>query len=189
MAETSILETISLSTTSPPVNINWDYIRPVTFRWRTGNNTKLFDLRLMINIEESIPGKPDEFQPRSLAWTLSDQLENTGGSSQMSFSVIGEEFYKFLAAELDESGNQVRRFISMEIEVRGAGAELLEFTRINLANSGITSSQVVPVYTNLSEGRGIFSSRTMASRKGLNISATTQDSLRDGQHTKNLNFQ
>ena len=107
----------------------------------------------------------------------------------MSFSVIGEEFYKFLSAELDSSSNQIRRFISIEIQVTGAGTELLEFTRINLANTGITSSQVVPVYTNLSEGRGIFSSRTSSSRIGLNISSVTRDSLRDGQHTKQLNFQ
>lgn len=187
-AETSILEEISLSSSSPSINVNWDYNRLVTFRWRTGSNTKLFDLRLIISIEESLPGKPDEFQDRSLVWVLTDELENTEGSSQVSFSILGEKFYQFLAAELEKDNGRVRRFISMEVQVTGVGAELLAFTRVNLANSGITSSQVIPVYTNLSEGRGLFSSRTVATRKGLNISSLSLDSLRNGEITKHLNF-
>ena len=188
-AETSILEKITLSNSSPPINVNWDYTRQVTFRWRTGANTKLFDLRLIINIEESLPGKPNELQDRSLVWILTDELENTEGSSQISFSVLGDSFYKFLAVELEEEDGVIRRFKNIEVQVIGAGVELLAFNRINLANTGITSSQVVPLYTNLSEGRGIFSSRTVATRKGLNISSLTRDSLRDGSFTEHLNFQ
>jgi hypothetical protein len=188
-AETSILEEIEISSSSPPININWDYVRPVTFRWRAGPAARLFDLRLIIHIQESIPGQPGQFQDRSLVWILTDDLENTEGSSQVSFSVLGEDFYRFLAAGLEEKSEIRRRFTGLEIQVTGAGAELLEFTRVNLANSGITSSQVVPVYTNLSEGRGIFSSRTTALRTGLNISAASRDSLRDGVFTRPLNFQ
>lgn len=188
-AETSILEEIEMSSSSPPINVNWDYIRPVTFRWRTGPAARLFDLRLTIRLQESIPGQPGQFQDRSLVWVLTDDLENTEGSSQVSFSVLGEDFYRFLAAELEEKSDIRRRFIGLEIQVTGAGAELLEFTRVNQANSGITSSQVVPVYTNLSEGRGIFSSRTTAVRTGLNISTASRDSLRDGVFTRHLNFQ
>lgn len=186
-AETAVLEDMSLSDSSPPINVNWAYDRQVTFRWRTGANTRLFDLRLVINIEEREPdGASSE---RSLTWVLTDQLENTEGSSQMSFSVIGEDFYKFLAGELEDADAKTRFFKNMEVQVVGGGVELLEFQRVNLANTGITSSQTPPVYTNLSEGRGIFSSRTQATRKGLNISSLSRDSLRNGIHTKHLNFQ
>lgn len=189
LAETSILEEIEISSSSPPININWDYIRPVTFRWRTGPAARLFDLRLIIHLQESLPGQPTQFQDRSLIWLLTDDLENTEGSSQVSFSIPGEDFYRFLAAELEEKSDIRRRFLSLEIQVTGAGVELLEFTRVNLANAGLTSAQIVPVYTNLSEGRGIFSSRTTALRTGLNISAASRDSLRDGMITRHLNFQ
>lgn len=188
-AETSILEEIEISSSSPPININWDYIRPVTFRWRTGPAARLFDLRLVIHLQESLPGQPAQFKDRSLVWVLADDLENTEGSSQVSFSILGENFYRFLAAELEAQSDLRRRFIGLEVQVTGAGAELLEFTQVNLANTGITSSQVVPVYTNLSEGRGIFSSRTTAVRTGLNISPASRDSLRDGLITRHLNFQ
>ena len=188
-AETSILERPVLSQSSPPLNINWAYDRFVTFRWRTDPDARLFELRLLIQLEESVANNPGVFQEKNLVWVLSDDLENAGRSSQLDFAVLGEDFYKFLASKLEEDAAKVRIFRKIDIQVTGVGEELLEFTRVNLANSGITGSQILPSYTNLSEGRGIFSSRATAFRQGLGLSAISRDSLRNGIHTKNLNFQ
>jgi hypothetical protein len=45
------------------------------------------------------------------------------------------------------------------------------------------------MYTNIPNGVGIFTSRSLAARKGLQITAQTADSLRAGKFTRQLNFQ
>ena len=82
-----------------------------------------------------------------------------------------------------------RKFISMNPVVIAGGKELAEFIRIKQANTGLTGSELVPTYTNLSEGLGLFTSKSTASRGELTLTPPTRDSLRNGQFTKTLNFQ
>jgi hypothetical protein len=76
----------------------------------------------------------------------------------------------------------------MDIQIWCAGHELEEFVKIAQANTGITSTQDIPTYTNLSEGLGIFTSRNVATHTGFKIGTVTLDSLRNGIVTKDLNF-
>jgi hypothetical protein len=77
----------------------------------------------------------------------------------------------------------------VDVQIAGAGQELIDLLDIIRINAGITSSQSIPKYTNISEGLGIFSSRATALRPNLVLDGVALDSLRIGIHTKNLNFQ
>ena len=70
-----------------------------------------------------------------------------------------------------------------------AGQELGEFIKIAQANSGITATQDIPTYTNLSEGIGVFTSRNVANYTGFGLTDATLDSLKNGSITGHLNFQ
>ena len=83
----------------------------------------------------------------------------------------------------------VRFFDGFDIYVTGAGEELLEFVRVSQANTGITSAQSIPTYTNVSDGLGIFTSRSQVLRSGLQLNSIALDSLREGIFTRDLNFQ
>lgn len=71
--------------------------------------------------------------------------------------------------------------------IRIAGDELYEYIDINNpSNSG--SLQDKPVYTNVNNGLGVFSTRTETEFKGLYLSNTGGQQLVDGEYTQGLNF-
>jgi hypothetical protein len=180
---------------STPVNpLNLGYDRSITFAWDAPLDAKVFDLRLVLRYRESVPGNAIQFVNKTLTWVLAEDLQRTDSTStRVTFpakgTFRGEEFYKFLQANLTPVSDRIRKFDTIDLQITGVGGEFVDYLRIAQANTGITSSQEVPVYTNLSEGRGIFSSKSTATRAGLTITQTSQDSLIKGIHTRNLNFQ
>lgn len=189
-AQTTILSNITTRETTPPNPINLNYDRTVSFAWDAATTAKVFDFRLVLHYRESAPGSTTNFENKTLTWLLSENLQREDETSQrVSYSIKGEEFYKFLQANLTPVSDRIRKFDTIDMLITGAGAEILAQIRIAQANTGVTSSQVIPVYTNLSEGRGVFSSKSTAARLGLTISPASQDSLAKGIYTRNLNFQ
>jgi len=189
-ASTIMVDQVELVESQPNQNITWEYLRQQRISWRPGDNGVIFDVTMYINIDESVPGNPSEFDRKILEWPLARGLVREDfNSPRMTIEVLGEEFYRFLQSELDESSNGIIRiFRGIDLEVVAGGEELLEYIRLRQANTGITSSQILPTYTNVSDGLGIFTSRSVSRRTDLGISGVTRDSLIDGIYTRNLNF-
>lgn len=188
-AETVVLQDLILRNTSPASPINMAYDRQVNIAWSAGAEAQLFDVRLVFHYLESLPGQPSELRPRRLEWVLDDALERQNDSERVSLAFPGEAFYIFLGQSLAADSRVIRVFEGIDLQVAAAGVELLELLQVSGAAQGITSFQSVPVYSNLSEGLGIFSSRAYSSRTGLTLNGPSLDSLRDGIHTQMLNFQ
>lgn len=193
-AQTTVLGDIKPRESTPVNPINLGYDRSITFAWDAPLDAKVFDLRLVLRYRESVPGNATQFVNKMLTWVLADGLQRADSTStRVTFpakgTFRGEEFYKFLQANLTPVSDRIRKFDTIDLQITGVGGEFVDYLRIAQANTGITSSQEVPVYTNLSEGRGIFSSKSTATRAGLTITQTSQDSLIKGIHTRNLNFQ
>ena len=112
---------------------------------------------------------------------INDQLF----SSTVTFR--GLSFFESLKSNLTVD-NQIRREIfSVDLTVKAAGPELYSFLEIVNANTGVTASQEIPRYTNMSEGFGIFSSTTSTvSRFG--ITPETISELKNNELTRDLNF-
>ena len=70
----------------------------------------------------------------------------------------------------------------------GAGDALYQFVRVSRANTGITSAQSIPTYSNVDGGLGIVTSRYTTVRQGIVLADEALDSLRTGIYTRNLNF-
>ena len=189
-AETVIVGDIELVDGQPGDRINWDYSRVSRFAWRPDPSAYIYDARLLINYEETIEGSNSEFEQKQVAWTLAENLVRTSfaENTREQLSIIGEDFYRFLEGAIEPSQTRIRRFVDMEFVVTAGGQELVEFIRIQQANTGITSSQVVPTYTNIDGGIGLFTSRNNVSREGIRIGAVALDSLKNGIYTRQLNF-
>lgn len=188
-AETVVLSDLELNEARPPQEISLtDYSKNLTIRWASDEFTRIFDVRFVVHYKESQEGASD-FVDKTLTWVIDDSYQKEEGTEVASISVKWEQFYIFLKNNIDASQNRNRRLVGLELHVTGAGEELVEFLRIAQANSGITSSQSIPRYSNLSgDGLGIFSSRTTATRTGITVVGLACDSLRNGIHTGNLNF-
>jgi len=190
-AETKMLEGITFPDNGPVTPIRFgNYSSTTTVRWFSGPNAKIFDVRLIIHYREANSSNPQNLVSKKLEWILTqDLLRPNENSEQQTFPINNESLYLFLKNSLEVDPNVIRVFDFIDVQIAAAGQELIDLLDIIRINAGITSSQSVPKYTNISEGLGIFSSRAYALRPNLTLDGVAMDTLRVGIHTKNLNFQ
>ena len=195
-SETTVISDINI--TAPKIAelstpFNWgDYDWQLTIRWRAKVPTAFFDVVFYIHLEEFDIDDSLEPKPVVLEWVVKrNQLARSASSNgiiSMETSVSAENFYRFIAAKLESQPEVFRKFKSMDLMIRSGGSEFLEYIQLRQANFGITSSQVIPEYSNLSSGIGLFSSKNKIVLEGYQVNSSTIDSLIDGMHTKDLNF-
>lgn len=186
-ASTTILEPLEVSLNSPFSPINMAYDRQVRFAWGHGPAVGLFQVRLQIQIREEVA--PGVWEDRTLNWMLDEALIPEADVNRSSVTVLGQQFYRFLANTLEEDIGLRRQFMGMALEVVAGGQELAQARQLDQANAGLTAAQFVPEYSNISSGVGVFSSKAQLRRTGLQLTGPSLDSLRNGQFTHKLNFQ
>ncbi|MEM9930954.1 MAG: hypothetical protein AAF840_14125, partial [Bacteroidota bacterium] len=104
------------------------------------------------------------------------------------FEILSESFYQFIGSALEPNPDVIRRFTDFDIQISAAGQEVLERDLQETANAGLTSSGIIPRYTNLIGGIGLITSNTATLREGIIIDGGSFDSLRDGRYTRELGF-
>ena len=153
----------------------------------------IYDCRMLINYtEENIQTGTQE--SKVLIWEIETGLERERSNSSFRtltvFRVQGQEFFQFLGGNIEENPSISRTFNSIDLRFDAGGQDLLDYINIGNANTGITSNQIIPSFTNLNNNAvGIFSSRTTVRNidpYGLNTQS--RDSLREGRFTAKLNF-
>ncbi|MDQ3141723.1 MAG: hypothetical protein M3Q56_05690 [Bacteroidota bacterium] len=166
-------------TTTRQLNIN--PTRSQSFSWSdNGGNAKIFDLDMTINIEET---------DLNTNKVMLKKIETNLLKSDFGTSVLykGESFFTLLKNSLEVAPNLERRIKSIVLELKAGGIELKENTLIINANTGITASQEIPRFSNISEGFGLFSSIHTA-RRSLTIDIETLGFLQTNDLTRQLNF-
>ena len=181
-----------------PVNpIKIPYERDVSFGVRSTEQAAVFyDLRVIINYEESFQSDPTVRVPKRLVWLVEKgnprtRSSSSGFSTQTIFKVEGIDFYRYLQNNIPQDATVSRFFTGIDLQYDGGGQELFDYINIGQANTGITSNQVIPSYTNFdNDAVGVFSSRITARNEDIfNLNTAARDSLRDGIFTRELNFQ
>lgn len=186
-AVTSIVEDVEII--KPKVDNGISFVSGIIteFKWKTGETAHFFELAMRIHYQEAIPGDPNVFVDKFIDWQvekgISPELDPVTGTE-----VFGDEFFSVIKAGIQGDPLIRRRIGSVDLIISAGGEELDKFLSVALANTGITGSQELPTYTNLSEGVGIFSSRNLLELKGYPISATTRDSLVNGSVTGHINW-
>ncbi len=183
---------------SQPVNpIRFRHDRELTLTLRSDEQAAVFyDLRLTFNYSEESVNNPGENVNRSIEWVVESELprrtSSAGGfQTQTTFRIDdGAEFYRFVAANIEEDPNITRRFLGIDLRYDAGGEDLFSFINIGQANTGITSGQIIPSFTNLTnDAVGVFSSRISTfNEESYGLDTEARDSLREGSITGPLNF-
>ena len=168
----------------PPLRVIVD--DELTIVWAADETAKLFDVTMRINYEEFNPNEPNSVVQKSLEWALAKSVESIDGPNRV--EPEGIEFYQFLNGNIAVDPNLQRVLKTIDIRIDAGGAELFNYINVGQANTGITSAQVIPNYTNLSSGLGIFASRNTLLETGFVLDAQTKQELRNNDLTKDLNF-
>ncbi|MTB53329.1 DUF4249 family protein [Lewinella sp. W8] len=190
VAETVLLQPLDIRSPGDQIRPA-NYNRPLIVSWIAGPNAVIYDVKMIFNIREFFPADPSQNRNVQLEWTINNAYVPNDQSSagQVRFEVNTESIYRFIGQALPEDDAIVRRFDDFDIQVAAGGAEVLDRRRLENANVGVTSSQSLPRYTNLSGGIGMITSQSFGFRDGILFDGEGQDSLRNGQYTRRLNFQ
>ncbi|MEL6717931.1 MAG: DUF4249 family protein [Bacteroidota bacterium] len=189
-SETTIVESFDLVRGRPGDELNFsNYDRTIRLSWRPQESATIYDVQFVINYRENVDGSSTEFVDKSVTWTVASNLlkESVSTGTQATVEVNGEEFYAFLDGAL-ESSNKIRQFVDLDFIVTAGGSELSEYIRIRQANTGLTSSQNTPIFSNIEGGLGLFSSTATTRKNEITLTPASLDSLVNGFYTRDLNF-
>jgi len=131
-----------------------------------------------------------------LDWTFANQKSgDLQGGETMEISFPGEQFYTFLKSRLEpndsvwrHAGKSFAINQMLDFVITVAGEEFSTYMDV-ISTTGILQEK--PIYTNIENGIGIFSSRYTQKNVGLygkTLNNASIDSLFAGQHTYNLEF-
>lgn len=159
--------------TDRPKYVNYDVPTATYYiKFRTIPNARLYGVVMRFHYIDSLlsGGVNNNFVDYTFTTNKSSDL--LGGTMLENFSFTGEAFYKNLGAEMAKKSSanvKNRRSFYMEFIVTAGSENLSEFLQINAPSA--TIAQDKPLYTNISGGVGIFSSRS--------ISVVTKDMWND----------
>ena len=115
----------------------------------------------------------------------------SNGSSNITFTLTSSILLNYLANNLVASNDIYREFNlqkGMQFKFAAGGNALASYFLQQQAQSGLTSSNALPTYTNVTGGLGIFSSRNYQEVDSIVLSANGLDSLACDPIASKLNF-
>lgn len=172
----------------------WSYTNQIAVRTESVNaeqNGRVYDLKLLFTYEETAANgtKKDTTVKWDFAKGQIRKLEALNRYEEIvQFSQSGRSFFEFLGNTIPVNSSVSRKFKKIDLELYVGGVELADNLTIGSVNLGITGSQAIPVYTNVKNGYGVFSSRAKIVRTGYIFNDPTLETLKTGELTRNLSF-
>ncbi len=160
-----------------------------SIEWKSAKNGKMYDLIFRFHYKEYL-SSGTFIKDTIVDWVifrnkLSDRI--TGGDD-MNYSIPSDDFYAFMSSAIKDNPDVYRVAGRIDLLYSVGGSEFYNYYQINLAQTGLTQGQALPLYTNIENGLGLFSSRSFKDYSGIELEAKTVDSLACLSKTAHLNF-
>lgn len=163
-----------------------DYTRKV-IQWVSGKNGRLYQPTIRFHYFEKNKFTNTEVQ-KYVDWVFAPQKSTgTDGGETMEVSFMGADFYQFIKGMLSPDANVWRYPGKLDFMFYVASEKFNTYMEVSAPSTGIVQEK--PVYTNVENGIGIFSSRLRDySRKGFVMNDNSLVKLYSGQYTNSLGF-
>ena len=160
-----------------------------TAEWVSAKYGRLYQLNIRFSYWEYNTADPANKTKKSVNWLVFDDIKsrNLDGGDDMENSFYGDGFFNSIKAKVPYDASLTRIPDSVEYFFTVASEELSNY--IEVTDPSNTIVQEKPIYTNINNGIGLFSSRTDNSVFGprkLRLSDRTYDSLVNGVVTGSL---
>lgn len=157
--------------------------------WKSAEYGRRYQLNIRFNYFEYTTGDTSTRVKKSVDWMVFNDIKsvNLDGNQEMFNSFYGDGFYYAIKAKVPEDPSLTRIPDSVEFIFTVASEELSNY--IEVTDPSNTIVQEKPIYTNVTNGIGLFSSRTNNlgfNPRKLRLSDRSYDSLVDGTVTGNL---
>lgn len=177
---------------TPPIfNFAWD--KPSSIEWRTDINALYFNIYFTIRYREEAPDGT-VLGKKTLLWKARTKAARNSqplsGSNNFigKADILGDEFFKFLVDNIPAANGTFRYFEAMDVTLEGGGVELRKFEEVSSASGGITGAEVIPSYTNMSEGFGLVISKNATTLTNVRTLEPTVKQMNERDLTRLLNF-
>ena len=167
-SQTEIINTFSFESLNPSFEwglYNGDLPDSLKFRtknieWQPSTNGVIYQLDIVINYIENN-------DTINLPWSQ-PLVEYTSGN--MSLKIKGDQFFQFLTTNL--TNNTPKQFLNLDLVMTIGSDDLKTYINVNKPFSGIVQER--PVFSNINNGVGLFSSRfTYDDIKGIELTNGT----------------
>lgn len=192
-AEIQLLSEVSLKNPSTKNDFSFIPEMDFTIRWLSFNNAKnppsVWDVDFIFRYQEAdLTQEEPEWITKELRWKVLKNIEAEKSRKDISKKIDGQEFYSFLNSNLEAIEKTQRQLLDFNVEITSGDANLLRYVDVLKANTGITSSQPIPVYSNLSRGLGLLAARNTQVFGKFFVASSTIEMLKENELTKALNF-
>lgn len=189
-AITSIVKDVLLEPVSPllypSTNINLSGDNPFKTEVTFPSYGKVLNLTVKFNYVEYTIGS-NFFENKTLSYNMDDFVASSdNGGQKFTYELYGEKFFAWLKTKIDFDPTKKRYASQATLDfIFTIGAEEF-YNYYTISNSGALLNDVIPEYTNLSEGFGLFSSRVKTTYSDKKLNGASMDSLSNGRYTGNL---
>ncbi len=189
-AETRVIGNFGITFPTPNFFLRFASNRSQIFRWNDDPNASFYDLSMRIHYTEAPQNNPSDTTSKFLDWSIAKNLKPDNSQFGLVTYELedGARFYQFLQNNLDVNPSIQRRLSRIDVIVYAGGEELLKYIEAGLANSGITSAETLPLYSNIDGGLGLFSTRYAEQTRGFLPNQAMLDTLSSGPYTNQLGF-
>ena len=158
-----------------------------TVEWISAPFTRIYQLSVRFHYLEI--SKTDTLR-KSVDWSIAHYVTEYGtGGEDIIAEILHRNFYKWLGNKLGKPKEGTHRLAAKEtidFLFTVGGEELYTYLEIYGEDNGIQKEK--PVFTNIVNGIGIFSSRFQQSITGKSFTEASIDSLAKGIYTHHLGF-
>ena len=162
-------------------------------QWRTDINAVYFNIYFTVRYRDEAPDGT-VLAKNAATWKAAvnvtrDPNPLSGGNVYRGTAPLsGDAFFAFLAANIPAANGTFRYFENCDLTLEGGALDLLKFNEIASASGGITGAEVIPSYSNMSEGFGLFMSKNSTTLINVRITPETVKEMNLLDITKPLNF-
>ena len=182
VSDVRILAPLGISYRKEIITYSNKYVNP-EYKYKSGKDAKYFEYFIEISYYENINGA---YRLRTISHKEGINSSPTSdGDYTFSFLLNGKSFYQTIANNITNSSSE-RIFYSIRYKFMSAGEDLTMYIDLTKPTYGIVQEK--PAFTNITNGWGLFSSRTStySPYKILNISSLNH--LAVGEITKEFDF-
>ena len=205
-AETPLVKSFSITqpSASPQSKVSFignnDAYSSYSVKFPPAGNGKVYEVTIVFYYREVNLTSGDTTH-HSISWKQSQYVAD-GGESVIQINIEGENFYSYVGSIVGAIPANYKRLIGrglvdtepdgnsddhVDVFINVGGEELYNYIEINKpAASGVLLDK--PVYTNITNGLGIFSSRTSNSVLNKSLSVKSVIELKAGQYTSAMGF-
>lgn len=190
-ASTQVINTIQLDNTLTRymfVGTDNKFNNNTNIRWTSQQNGKIYALTFRFHYKEFKNGNDTVL--KYVDWAFTPQYTSTiDGGTAMVKKINGEDFYTFLKSVKAAyfSDNTMKRIAWRgQVFVTAAGEDFQIYKDLNAPYS--SNFQEKPIYTNITNGLGIFNTRNTTYGSQLPLNPNTINQITDSEYTSDLGF-